>query len=391
MAKHLTFGGSTMNRTLHCPAWVNLSKDIPPPPASDFAMDGTRKHEAMEYIYKETNATGEDLNDYRDSLESMIGTSMESSHVSVEDFDNAIYPAWVAMEELLNEYGVDNLLVEPFVELIPDVAGGSIDMLALSEDGTKLIIADYKFGHRTVHAEENAQMMFYALCALSDPKLKKFVGKKVEHVIMAIIQPNGDGNDIDVWGADIERLNDFKEQALAAIEVSQQGADTPNAGSHCRYCPAHAVCPAKTGVAQQALRLPTAQVEALNEALGLIPELEDWIKAVRKTAYEALERGVQLEGYKLVNKRPSRVWADEQEIIKALAKEKNVLISDAYERKLKSPAQMEKLFKQIGVDPEKLSDYIVSVSSGTTIAPVSDKRPDATPTLALQALADRLA
>jgi len=390
MAKHLKYGGSTMRRTLECPAWVNLSKDIPPPPPSDFAMDGTRKHNAMEYLYKETNATGDDLDDYRDSLERMIGTSEEHDNISVEDFDTAIVPAWRVMEELLNDNEVYDIRIEPFVELIPDLAGGSIDMLGLSVDGKKLIIADYKFGHRTVHAEENAQMMFYALCALRDKSVDLDLSD-VEHVVMAIIQPNGDGNDIDVWGTDLQRLNDFEEQVLAAIEVAEQGADTPQAGSHCRYCPAQAVCPAKTGLAQQALRLPADSVDELNQALAIIPELEDWIKAVRKMAYETLERGVHLNEFKLVNKRPSRVWADENKIIDYIAKRENVLISDAYERKLKTPAQMEKLFKELDIDPNELSDYIVSVSSGTTIAPSSDKRPDATPTLALQALADRLA
>ena len=51
---------------------------------------------------------------------------------------------------------------------------------------------------------------------------------------------------------------------------------------------------------------------------------------------------------------------------------------------------MEKLFATKGVDVGMLSDYITLVSSGTTVAKESDKRPDATPTRALRALAERL-
>ena len=74
-------------------------------------------------------------------------------------------------------------------------------------------------------------------------------------------------------------------------------------------------------------------------------------------------------GYKLVAKRATRQWVDE-------AKAKDALSSmgvEPYRQELLSPAQAEKVLKK-----SKLAlpdDLVVSVSSGSTIAPESDPRP----------------
>lgn len=63
----------------------------------------------------------------------------------------------------------------------------------------------------------------------------------------------------------------------------------------------------------------------------------------------------------------------------------------AYVKKLISPAQAEKALKAVGIKeiPEEL---IVKSSSGTTLAPESDKRPAVTlTTTALEEVAKRLA
>jgi len=47
--------------------------------------------------------------------------------------------------------------------------------------------------------------------------------------------------------------------------------------------------------------------------------------------------------------------------------------------KLKSPPQLEKKCVELGVDFESYGEYISCVSSGTTVAPASDKRKEALP------------
>ena len=72
-----------------------------------------------------------------------------------------------------------------------------------------------------------------------------------------------------------------------------------------------------------------------------------------------------LPGWKLVAKRGTRKWADEQKAIAALTE----LGIDPYKKELLSPAQAEKKVKNL---PEGLT---VSVSPGDTLAPESDPRP----------------
>ena len=69
---------------------------------------------------------------------------------------------------------------------------------------------------------------------------------------------------------------------------------------------------------------------------------------------------------------------------------KKIKLENACDIKLKSPPQLEKLCKSLKVDFKSYSNYIASVSYGTTLVKESDKRPEALPNLALKALADRL-
>ena len=102
-----------------------------------------------------------------------------------------------------------------------------------------------------------------------------------------------------------------------------------------------------------------------------------------------MEKGGKVEGFKLVNKRPTRVWTDEA-MVEALLKKKRIPKPSMYTTKLNSPAQMEKELKQRNFDPDMITDYISSVSSGLTVAPESDKREAAMPEAALKAALNRL-
>ena len=101
--------------------------------------------------------------------------------------------------------------------------------------------------------------------------------------------------------------------------------------------------------------------------------LEQWIADLRALAHQALEAGVEVTGWKLVEKRATRKWVDEEKTAASLSEQ--FTHDEIYDQKLKSPAQMEKLLKKSGMEiPEGL---VVAVSSGTTIAPEDDPRPKA--------------
>jgi hypothetical protein len=84
-----------------------------------------------------------------------------------------------------------------------------------------------------------------------------------------------------------------------------------------------------------------------------------------------LENGQTVPGFKLVAKRGIRQWTSEDAVDAWV--DTNGLTKEAYESKLRSPAQMEKVLKKY--KKELPPELVVSISSGSTLAPESDSRP----------------
>ena len=98
-----------------------------------------------------------------------------------------------------------------------------------------------------------------------------------------------------------------------------------------------------------------------------------------------------MSGYKLVAKRATRKWVDDA-AAETLFRHKRVRVKDFTKRVLKSPAEMEKVFKKLKRDPGVLAKIYSKTSSGTTLAPEDDPRPAMMGgKAALKALADRMA
>ena len=128
-----------------------------------------------------------------------------------------------------------------------------------------------------------------------------------------------------------------------------------------------------TGAAERALKV---QIKELNPAqigeyLATADLIERWVTDLRELAHQILESGEPVPGYKLVNKRATRQWIDEETAQQALI-DAGMPIDEIFETVMLSPAKLEKILKK-----RKLSlpnDIVVAVSSGTTIAPEGDSR-----------------
>ncbi|MGM3015935.1 DUF2800 domain-containing protein, partial [Bacillus cereus group sp. BC329] len=88
-----------------------------------------------------------------------------------------------------------------------------------------------------------------------------------------------------------------------------------------------------------------------------------YLRDLRALAFQMLENGQPLPGYKLVAKRGTRQWVDEQKVVEWVDKNK---IDGATDTKLKSPAQLEKVVKKFNM--ELPPELVVSISSGSTLA-----------------------
>ncbi len=104
--------------------------------------------------------------------------------------------------------------------------------------------------------------------------------------------------------------------------------------------------------------------------LNAADRLEEWIGRVREHAFNVLNQGGEVQGWKLVAKRSTRKWADEATVTK---KAKKCFGDKAFTTpELLSPAQME---KQIKISKQFVADNTVSTSSGSTLVRADDPRP----------------
>jgi hypothetical protein len=129
-----------------------------------------------------------------------------------------------------------------------------------------------------------------------------------------------------------------------------------------------------TGETERALRIQLNSIspEGYSNALIIADRVEEWAKEIRSMAQQALENGIVIPGFKLVPKRPTRQWVNDEGALEAL-KEMGLELDELTETKLRSPAQLEKVLKKHKLDLPK--DHVVAVSTGNTIAPESDPRP----------------
>jgi hypothetical protein len=256
---------------------------------------------------------------------------------------------------------------------------GTADFVRYRPSTGELLVADYKHGKGVpVEVENNPQALIYGLM-----KAKHLSNRGISKVTLMIVQPRCEHPDGPVrrWSFDGFELLDFEDKVLEAIAATKK-ADAPlNPGDHCRWCPAKAICPALRAQSLEVARQDFApglsyKPEELAAALDKIPLIETWIKATREFAFEEAVAGRPPAGFKLVDKRATRKWRDENEAASAL--ELVLPADEIYEpRSLLSPAKVEKLLGKTG--KKQIAGLTVAESSGLTLVHESDKRPAAQP------------
>lgn len=171
MSAHSRIGASSMSRWSKCPASVRLSKDMPNT-SSAYAEEGTRAHELAEYVLTNKrwpiNVESDEMLDAVQVYVDFIDTGI--CYSNKDGFQSR--PTWMKVEEKFH-----------LKELHPDLFGTS-DCTLYFEEEKLLMVIDYKHGQGlAVEAENNPQLMYYALGALMKTKAA------CSHVEMVIVQP----------------------------------------------------------------------------------------------------------------------------------------------------------------------------------------------------------
>lgn len=350
-------GGSTAKRVMSCPASVNLCAAMPPKPASTYADTGTLLH----------NVIAECL-DKNLLPENFLGTKYNDIVLTPELMEDKLWPALQTLDlidpDKEMEYAVESKV--GFGDVLPGVFG-STDLLGRL--GNRVIVLDWKFGDGVaVEAEESPQLMFYAAAAMKTPALS-WVFEGAEDLELIIVQPPF----VKRWVTSFDRIRQFERELMYAVKLSQGENPPMKAGEHCRWCAAKPTCPLMTGAVDRALHSKIQALDSaqLGAALMKAELLEQWISDLRALALQSLENGGSVPGYKLVAKRATRKWVDEEAAKTALLQ--HLPESELMETALLSPAQVEKKLKKLKLAlPEGI---VASISSGSTMASEDDPRP----------------
>jgi len=348
-------GGSTAKRVINCPGSVTLVQKMPPKPSSEHADRGTLLHDVIAQML-EHNKPASDF----------LGAKYADQILTQELIDEKLTPALEALDEV---DPTQNMVYEVetrvgFGDLLPGVFG-STDLIG--RVGSRAVVLDWKFGDGVVvDAVENPQLMFYAAASMRTPEAAwAFDG--AEEIELIIVQPPA----IRRWVTTKERIAAFELELVAAVKAAQRPDAKIAHGDHCRWCAAKPICPVMNGAIDRQVQQAIVNItpDQIGACLARADALETYIKDVRDLAFQILDKGGKVPGYKLVAKRATRQWIDPAKAEKALFE----MGVEPHVTEIISPAAAEKLLKKSKL---ALPDNLVkSVSSGNTMASESDPRP----------------
>jgi hypothetical protein len=346
MQYSILVGGSSAKRVINCPGSVQLVKKAPPQPPSKYADEGTRLHSLVDQLVDGPGRIGDfDVTpEQAQKLDYCLRVLDDLDQCRSLTFDTEVRLAY---------------------DRVPGVFG-TVDLIGTNNNGDTALVLDWKFGDGVmVDAEENDQLLFYALLAW---RSNHWAFEKATEIELVIVQPPKYRR----WVTSIRRLMRFEEDLLNALRLAELPTPPTSIGEWCRFCPAKVICPQQTGEIERVVRseLQKLSPEQLARALELSDKLESFISAARALAQQTLEAGLTVPGWKLVPKQARRTWTNESDAWAAL------IAAGAPESELKelrSVAQIEKVLKKHKIALP--ADVVTSVSSGDTIAPESDPRP----------------
>lgn len=381
-------GGSTAAQRINCPGSYQLEKQAPKKESSQYADRGSMLHAAMELLVVADPQDGDTLDSLMLDLQGQ-NLGYKGHEITNELIMTKLYPAWAAWRDVREKYDLDDWFIEQKVslEVVIEGAFGTADILAKDKEN-RLHVLDWKFGDGiAVPVEGNYGAGFYAAAAMydPDPELEEFC-EDITGIVLHIVQPRAgfDEDPLQSWETDEEWIEALIDQAETSRDLAVSDDPPYKAGSWCTFCGGKALCPEHQRGAEMALSAQPKSMTAvdLGKYLLMADQLKGWIKSVYDLAQVEMEGGASVPGYKLVQKRATRKWTDEAEAEKRL-KNAKVKIADSHDRKLRSPAQIEKL------NPKRyknrLADLVESKSSGVTVVPDTDKRPAVTNSVELLA------
>jgi len=338
---HAPFPPSGADIWMNCHAAFALQLQMPEPPESSYAAEGSRLHDiGAEYLMH-------------------VAAGTLAPQRAAEDM-KFLKPYLDYCENLMRRTTTSGWLIERKLHHSP-LLSGTADFMCWG-DGV-VDVVDLKTGAGVaVEPEENKQLMTYGGMALLIPE-------GIKRVRLTIVQPPAD-TPVKTWETTPERIEQHMRDAEAAIAMSLTPAQVPVPGDHCRWCKAKPICPTLRGYVAEAdrMQMPASlQPDVIGLWLDRATQVEGFINDLRVFAHQYATKALEqqrpgIPGYVLKPKRAMRAWADPDSTLEWARKNRQVTAMT--ERVLLSPAQVEKKDKALYA---KVADHVVAVSSGTNL------------------------
>ena len=370
MTAHALLGASGAHKWLHCTPSARLEETMPDS-TSDYAAEGSLAHEIGELKLRKAFVEPMGPRAFTNKLkklqekplyqdEMLKHTDTYLNYVSGVVHGYAA-PPYIAIEKKLD-----------YSAYAPE-GFGTGDCIIIG--GNVMYVIDFKYGKGVpVSAENNPQMKLYALGAI----LEYSILYNIEKVVMVIVQPRLDSiSECDIYAGGLFHWAENVVKNAAEKAFKGLGEFVP--GEHCRFCRAKSLCRAR---AEFNLSLedfkqskpPLISNEEVGEILQRAQDLAKWAKALEEYALSECLRGGEVPGWKAVEGRGSRQYANQDEAFKALMAggiEEAVLY-------VRNPLTVPALEKVLGKKQytELLFDagHVKTEPGKPTLAPESDKR-----------------
>lgn len=369
MADHARLSPSASHRWINCPGSVHLAEQCPPQTGSAYTAEGTEAHALAELKLRKFNDEGtstffdKQLANARKEFEFYSGEMEEATDFYFDIVTEKLIQGGPDAELMIEQrFSLDKWVPESF---------GSADAVIIA--GNTIEVCDLKYGKGVkVDAVGNPQLRLYGLGAA------ELFGDLYDFdtVRVTIIQPRLDH--VSTEEISLKELRIWAEEEVAPrAEMAMNDSDFIQCGEWCRFCPAKAICRARAEanleLAKHDFKKPELLTdEEIGEILKQAEELEKWVADISGYALEQALAGKQYTGWKLVEGRSIRKYADEIKVADTL---RAAGYDDAmlYERKLNGITNMEKLVGKKKLT-EILGDLLVKPAGKPVLVPESDKR-----------------
>lgn len=376
MAKHALLSASGAHRWLECTPSAQLELQFPQS-TSEYAEEGTAAHELCELTarYWLGEISEAEYENQRDELAKGKYYNAEMQECA-NDYAKFVAEKTAAARETCEDAFTALEVRVDFSKYVKD-GFGTGDCIIVSDNVLEII--DFKYGKGVrVEAAGNPQMKLYALGAY----LEYNTLFDIDSVRMTIFQSRLSG----VQSSDeitVKELLEWAEKYVkprAKLAYKGEGEFAPSE-EVCKFCRAKAQCKARADKnlklfdeAPDVLLLTPEDAGKILEQAG---DIQSWLADLESLVSSTLLAGQPVEGWKMVEGRSNRRFADELKVVDAM-KAAGYDESLLYERKLITLTQMEKDFGKKAV-AETLGELIVKPQGKPTLAPAKDKRPEFRP------------